>query len=200
MKFKKDADGKLVLDDDGDPIAVSDKGEPIDLSKVVALGKHERIASERDEYKGEVEKLRTQIDELSAKSGSVEDLQKQITELKEKAESDKDDFEKRLTDKDAEFAANAKDHAIDVALLGVGVDKGMLRAAKALVDPGKMTLSDDGALIGFDGERFKTDYPSLIGSSATLATGAPPSGSAGTDDLDKLDMDAYAKARTSASD
>jgi hypothetical protein len=200
MKFKKDAEGKLVLDESGDPIAISDKGESIDLSKVVALGKHERIASERDEYKGEAEKLRKQIDELSAKSGSVEELQKQITDLQEKATQDSEEFDKKLADKDAEFAANTKDHAIDVALLGVGVDKGMLRAAKALIDSEKMTLADDGTLIGFDGEKFKTDYPSLIDSSAPVDMGAPPSGSASGADLEEMDMDAYAKARMPKAD
>ncbi|MDY0087979.1 MAG: hypothetical protein RBS78_05465 [Coriobacteriia bacterium] len=58
MKFKKDTEGMLVLDESGDPIAISDKGE--------------------------AEKLRKQTDELSAKSGSVEDLQKQITDLQDK--------------------------------------------------------------------------------------------------------------------
>jgi hypothetical protein len=194
VKFKKDDEGKLVLDDAGDPIAISESGEVIPLDKVVSLGKHERVASERDEYKTEVENLRKQIDDLSAKGGSVEEMQKQIDDLKAKAEADKTDFEKRLSDKDVEFAARSKEHAIETALVGAGIPNERLKAAKALIDTEKVELSN-GQLTGLDLESFKKDNGYLFDAGKKVASAAPASG-VSTEDLEKLDMDAYVEARS----
>ena len=171
MKFKKDEEGKLVLDDNGDPIAVTESGEVIPLDKVVSLGKHTRVEAERDEYKGEVEKLRGQIDELSKQGGDAEELKAQIEELKTKSDAAKTESEQRIADKDAEIAELAKGHAIDTALLGAGVPEARLKAAKALLDIDKVELSND-QLTGLDVETFKKDNAYLFDTTTTSSAAA----------------------------
>ncbi len=166
MKFRKDDDGKLVLDDNGDPIAVSDKGNVIDLTKIVSEDKHNRIASEREEYKSKVEELQKQIGELSAKSESAEELQKQIAELKASATESESEWKAKLE-------AREKDHALDTALLGAGVPDKLLKAAKAMIDPEK----------GFEPESFKSEYPSFFAPVKRKDSAGQPAGTEDGSDL-----------------
>lgn len=142
MKFKKDGDGKLVLDDNGDPIAISAGSEPIDLTKVVSIAKHDRVAGERDEHKER-----------------AESLQKQITGLQEQVSKDTKEFERELADKDAEFAAKAKGFAIDGAMgvaataLASGVKEGadLERYLRGVADAATIAGTD----LGDMGQIFK---------------------------------------------
>ena len=171
VKFKKDDEGKLVLDDAGDPIAIDGEGNVIPLDKVVSLGKHQRVEGERDDYKAQAGKLQKQIEDLSAKGGDAEALQKQIDELKASAATEKDELEKKLSDKDTEFARATKDHAIDTALLGAGVPAERIKAARALLDVDKVELSN-GMLTGLDVESFKKDNAYLFETAGSAASAA----------------------------
>lgn len=173
MKFKKDDEGKLVLDDAGDPIAITESGEVIPLDKVVSLGKHTRIETERDELKVENAKLTTQIGELSKLSGDKEALEKRIAEITEGSEKTKTELESRLAAKD-------KEYALDTALLGAGVPADRLKAAKAYVDMEKVAV-EGGKLSGLDVESFKKDQPYLFGPTPTVDSAAPSRGAGGTD-------------------
>jgi seryl-tRNA synthetase len=173
MKFKKDAEGKLVLDDDGNPIAVDGDGNVIPLDKVVALGKHQRIESERDEYKTEAETLRAQIAELQKAGGDKEELEKKLAEITAGSETAKADFEARM-------AARDKEYAMDTALLGAGVPVGRLKAAKALIDTEGIAVVN-GKLDGLDLDAFKKDNDYLFEASTTVDTGAANRGATGVD-------------------
>lgn len=189
MRFKKDDEGGLVLDESGDPIAVSDKGDVIDLSKVVSLSKHERIATERDEYKGQLEGLQARIEELSAKAEGNDALQSQIAEIKAKAETDRAELEGRLS-------SAATEYALDTALLGAGVEADRLKAARAYVERDKLTIDESGRLSGLDIDALKADHAFLFGPLSTTSSGGDPAGFVESD-LSRMDMDAYAKARAS---
>jgi hypothetical protein len=168
MKFKKDDEGKLVLDDNGDPIAIDAQGETIPLDKVVSLGKHQRIEGERDEYKAQAEKLTGQIAELQKTSGDKEELAKQLADLVADSEKTKADFETKM-------AARDKEHALDTALLKAGVKPDALKGAKAYVDLEALKL-DDEALSGLDLEAFKKDKPYLFGTGTPVDSAAPSRG------------------------
>lgn len=174
MKFKKDEEGKLVLDEDGDPIAVSEKGEVIPLDNVVSLGKHQRVETERDTLKEQVEKMTADLEAIKANAGDTDALKKQIDELTEQAANAKTEFETKLT-------ATERDHAIETALLGAGcVDT---KAARAHIDFDAVKLAD-GKLSGLDLESFKTDRPYLFGSETLLKSAASTSGTPSEPDVD----------------
>ncbi len=173
MKFKKDADGNLVLDVNGDPIAVDGQGETIPLDKVVSLGKHQRIETERDEYKSKVEELTGQIGDLQKLSGDKEALEAKFAEVTKSAETSKTEFEAKL-------AARDKEHVLDTTLLGAGIDIKRLKAAKALIDQEGIAVVN-GKLDGLDLESFKKDNDYLFGATTTVDTGAASRGAAGVD-------------------
>lgn len=188
MRFKKDDEGKLVLDDGGDPIAIDSAGEVIPLDKVVSLGKHQRIEGERDELKTEVEKLRGQVTELQKVSGDKEALEKKLAEITDGAEKAKTDLETRM-------AARDKEYALDTALLKAGCRD--TKAARAHVDLEALKL-DGEALAGFDADTFKKDRPYLFEASTKVDSAAASKGAGGgltNDDLEKMSMDEYAAAR-----
>lgn len=178
MKWKKDEEGALVLDGDGNPIAVSESGEVIPLDKVVALGKHQRVESERDEYKAQADKLAAQIAELEKNAGDKEALAAQLAEMKAEAEKAAADF-------DARMAVRDREHALDTALLGAGVPAPRLKAAKALIDPEALTLTD-GKLAGLDLDAFKADAAYLFETAAPVASAAASRGAAGDADDAKM--------------
>lgn len=177
MRFKKNEDGSLVLDDDGNPIAIDGDGNTIPLDKVVSLGKHQRIEGERDEYKAEAEKLRGEIGDLKKSAGNAEELKAKVDELTAATETAKTDFESKM-------AAREKEHALDTALLASGVKPAALKAAKVYVDLDKLEL-DGEALNGFDAETFKKDQPFLFDAQSTVSTGGPSRGSGGGTDEDQ---------------
>jgi vacuolar-type H+-ATPase subunit I/STV1 len=191
VKWKKDDEGKLVLDDSGDPIAIDESGNAIDLSRVVAAGKHERVVSERDEYKTKAGDLEKQIDDLKQSVGNADELKTKVEELTSKAEQEKSEFETRLAAKD-------KEYALDTALLDAGVPGKRLKAAKALIDLESVKV-DDGKLAGLDLAAFKKDNSYLFETVQPKKTAAPSS-SPSVEDLEKMDMDEYAKARSGKSD
>lgn len=174
MKFKKDDEGKLVLDDNGDPIAISESGEVIPLDKVVSIGKYQRVEEERDEAKKQLTALTTKVSDLEKVSGDKEALEKQIAEIKETAEKEKGELETRI-------AARTRDYALDTALLGSGVPADRLKAAKAYIDAEKLELDGD-ALKGFDAEAFKKDHVFLFETTESSSSAAPSRGGAGEGD------------------
>lgn len=184
MKFKKDDEGTLVLDDAGDPIAVTETGEVIPLDKVVSLGKHQRIEGERDELKAKVAELEGQIAELGKGSADAEALKAKVDELTAKVETDKTEFEARMAVRD-------KEYALDTALLAAGCRD--TKAARAHVDMDGLKV-EGGRLAGFDPESFKKDRPYLFGPAETQSSAAP-SGGAGALDPEKMSMAEYAEAR-----
>lgn len=186
MKFKKDDDGKLVLDEKGDPIAISESGEVIPLDKVVSQAKHQRIETERDELKGQLEKLQGQVAGLEKVSGDKEALEKQLVEIREAAEREKGELEGRMT-------ARAREYALDTALLASGIPADRLKAAKAYVDAEKLEL-DGEKLKGFDLESFKKEHEYLFEGTQSLAGGLPPRGGVKLDP-ESMSVDEYAKAR-----
>lgn len=172
MKFKKDEDGKLVLDDNGDPIAVGESGEVIPLDKVVSLIKHERIATEREEYKTKVGELEGQIATLKESVGNAEELKAKVEELTTATETAKTEFEARLA---TEIGTREREYALDTTLLGAGVPQGRLKAAKALIDAESVKL-EDGKLQGFDIDAFKKDNDYLFTATQSVDVGAQPRG------------------------
>lgn len=184
MKFKKDDEGKLVLDDNGDPIAVSESGEVIPLDKVVSLGKHQRIEGERDELKAKVAELEGQIAELAKGAGDAEALKAKVEELTAKVEADKTEY-------DARMAVRDKEYALDTALLKAGCRD--TKAARAHVDIESAKV-EDGKLVGLDLEAFKKDKPYLFGQVETHSSAAASSG-AGALDPEKMSVSEYAEAR-----
>jgi len=190
MKFKKDDEGRLVLDEHGDPIAISEQGEVIPLDKVVSLGKHARVETERDEFKAEVGRLRDQIAELSKVTGDKDALEKRLAEITAGAEKTKADLESLL-------AARDKEYALDTALLGAGVPSDRLKAARALIDTEKLAVAD-GGLTGFDAESFKKDAPYLFAPAPKVDSAAASRGVTGAvsiEEAEKMSVGEYAKAR-----
>lgn len=187
MRFKKDDEGKLVLDDGGDPIAIDSAGEVIPLDKVVSLGKHQRIEGERDEYKTRVETLEAQISELQKVSGDKDELEKKLTEMAADAEKTRTDLESRMAAKD-------KEYAVEAALLKAGCRD--TTAARAHVDMDAIKI-EDASLKGLDIEAFKKDRPYLFGPSDTVDTAPPLRGAGGISnaDLEAMSVDEYAAAR-----
>jgi vacuolar-type H+-ATPase subunit I/STV1 len=170
VKFKKNEDGTLVLDGDGNPIAVDEGGEVIDLTKVVAVGKHQRIVDELGQTKTRVDELEGQIGDLQKVAGNAEELKTKVEELSGTLETSKSEFSEQLAAKD-------KEYALDTALLAAGVPSDRLKAAKALVDPAGLTLHDN-RLVGLDLDSFKKDNDYLFAattavSSAAASAGAP---------------------------
>lgn len=173
MKFKKDDEGKLVVDDKGDPIAITEEGEVIPLDKVVSLGKLQRVESERDEHKAQVERLSGQIEDFKKVSGDKEALEERISEVTESSAREKAELEARM-------AARAKEYALDTALLGAGVPSARLKAAKALVDSESLKL-DGEKLFGLDVETFKKDNAYLFDAAVVVDSAAAARGTGGSD-------------------
>lgn len=174
MNWKKDEEGALVLDENGDPIALSDKGEVIPLDKVVALGKHQRVEAERDELKARVEQMTADLEELKGKAGDNDALKEQIEKLSADAEAAKSEFEVKLS-------AAERDHAIEAALLGAGcIDT---KSARAHIDADGVKLID-GKLDGLDLEAFRTDRPYLFEADTKVKSAAPSSGAPTEPDID----------------
>lgn len=186
MKFKKDDEGKLVLDDSGDPVAIDSEGNTIPLDKVVSLGKHKRIEDERNELKSKVDELTKQIGDLQKVAGDAEATKAKLDELVKTAEESQADFEARM-------AARDREYALDIALRDAGVPKDLITGAKAYI--GEEVRYEGGRLTGFDAESFKKERPFLFPKQETFNAGAPPSGGGGGEDLGKLDMDSYVEAR-----
>lgn len=176
MRFKKDEEGNLVLDDNGDPIAISESGEVIPLDKVVSLGKHQRVEGERDELKRQLGELQGQVEDLKKSAGDKDELEKKLTEISEGAEKAKADFEGRMASRD-------KEHALETALLKAGCRD--TKAARAHVDMEAVSL-DGETLKGFDAESFKKDRPYLFDATKKGAAGAPPKGTGDDDDEAQL--------------
>lgn len=182
MKFKKDEEGKLVLDDNGDPIAVDEKGDAIDLSKVVAAGKHERVTGELEEYKAKVGDLEAKIEDLNKSVGNAEELKVKVAELTEATEKAKADFESKLAERETEFASKERDNAIDKALLGAGLQgENRLKAARALIDM-EAVKYEDGKLSGLDLDTFKQENDYLFATGKTVKTALKSDGSGSEDD------------------
>ncbi len=173
LKFKKDAEGKLVLDDDGNPIAIDGQGEVIPLDKVVSLGKHQRIETERDEYKDQLATLKGEVESLKTSAGNAEELKTKIEELTTKSATAETEFEKKI-------AARDKEYVLDTALLGAGVPAARIKAAKALIDSEKVAVVN-GKLDGLDLDAFKKDNDYLFGETTTVSSAAASSGTAATD-------------------
>jgi hypothetical protein len=171
LTFKKDAEGKLVLNDEGDPILIE---------KVVLEEKHERVktelANERDDLKTQVDELTKQIGEVQKSTGDAEALKAQLETIT-KAHAD---FQ---ADADARMAAKDREYALDTALLGAGIPSERLKAAKALV--GDVELKD-GKLAGFDAEAFKKDNAYLFPQQDKFSTGAASSGQANNEEAEQL--------------
>jgi vacuolar-type H+-ATPase subunit I/STV1 len=182
MKFKRDAEGKLVLDDHGNPILVDDDGKELALDalapvkegddkKVVSLGKYERVEGERDEYKKQLTTLQGEVEGLKTSAGDADALKSKVEELTSGTAKLTEEF-------DAKMAARDKEHALDTALLGAGVKPAALKAAKAYVDLDTLKLEGE-ALSGLDLETFKKDQAFLFAPVTKVATGAPSRGGAG---------------------
>ena len=174
MEWRKDEDGKLVLDDNGNPIAVDSKGEVIPLDKVVSLGKHQRIEAERDEHKAQAERLAVQIAELEKNAGDKDALTAQLAEMKAEAEKAATDFEARMATRD-------KEYALDTMLLGAGVPAPRLKAAKALIDTEALALVN-GKLDGLDLDAFKADAGYLFDAPAVKDSAAVSRGTGNSGD------------------
>jgi hypothetical protein len=188
MKFKKDDEGKLVLDDAGDPIAIAENGDVIPLDKVVSLGKHARVEEERDAFKEKAAKLEGQIAELSKLPGQTEELKKKLDEMTEAAAKERTEFEGRMSARDKEFA-------LETALLKAGcLDT---KAARAHVDMDKLSIGEDGKLAGFDAESFAKDKSYLFEPPRKVDSAGPSRSASGysQEDIDKMSVDEYKKAR-----
>lgn len=185
MKFKKDDEGRLMLDENGDPIAVTESGEVIPLDKVVSLGKHQRIEGERNELKAQVDELTKQIGELQKVAGDAEATKAQLETLAKTAADSQADFESRM-------AARDREYALDIALRDAGVPRDLVKGAKAYI--GEDVKYEGGKLTGFDAESFKKERPFLFPAQETFDTGAPSRGSAQLDP-EKMTVGEYAEAR-----
>lgn len=97
-------------------------------------------------------------EELKKQKEAVEERDKQLTELK-KAAGDNETLTKQISDlqkanadqkkaHEAEIAQLRLDNAVDTALTAAGAKNS--KAVKALLDMGKVTLADDGQLIGWN--------------------------------------------------
>lgn len=177
MKFKKDDEGKLVLDDSGDPIAIDNEGNTIPLDKVVSLGKHQRIEDERNELKAKVDELTKQIGDLQKVAGDAEATKTKLEELAKTAEEAQADFEARM-------AARDREYALDIALRDAGVPKDLITGAKAYI--GDEVRYEGGRLTGFDAESFKKERPFLFPKQETFGTGAPPSGAPANEEAERI--------------
>lgn len=95
LKFKKDDDGNLVLNDAGDPIYVDDDGKDSDLDVNSLLSNLDKVNSESASRKREIAKLKEQAAKLEgidpekarADRAKVKELEKQ--ELEKKGEYEK---------------------------------------------------------------------------------------------------------------
>lgn len=190
MRFKKDEDGKLVVDENGDPIAIDSEGNPIPLDKVISEGKHTRLLSrveqERDTYKEELEKLRAQVDELSKITNDKEELEKQLATIREESAKTKEELERALQERE-------RTYALDTLLLGAGVPKERLRAAKALIDEVEV---EDGQVKGFDLDAFKKENAYLFAQPQVGNTAMPQRSAGGkptVEELGKMPIDEYKK-------
>lgn len=172
MNWKKDEDGALVLDENGDPIALSESGEVIPLDKVVSLGKHARVESERDELKAQVDKLAADIEALNASAGDAEKLKAEVERITAESETAKTEWEGKLASREKEFA-------IESELLRAGCRD--TKAARAHIDADALELKD-GNLSGLDLESFKKDRAYLFDKPKKVDTGLPPSGTESPDD------------------
>lgn len=83
--------------------------------------------------------LNKQLEEVKKSAGASEDLKKQITDLQAQQAAAKTAYEKELT-------ATKRGYAIDQALTSAKAKN--IKAVKALLDDSKLTLGDDGTLIG----------------------------------------------------
>jgi len=179
LRYKKDDEGKLVLDDNGDPVL---------LDRVVLEEKHARISDERDQLKTQLEELRGQVDGLEKLSGDKEALEKQLVEIKEAAEREKGEFETRMAERDRQYA-------LDTALLGAGLKPERLKAAKALIEGVEVK---DGKLEGLDVESFRKENEYLFDVPKEGGSGLPPRGAGGQlsqEEIDRMSVDEYAAAR-----
>jgi len=181
LTYKKDAEGKLVLDDNGDPVL---------LDRVVLAEKHERIAAERDELKTRVDDLDGRIKELSEASGTAEELKAKVDELTAAQEKTASEYEQRMAEREREYA-------LDTALLGAGLKPERLKAAKALIEGVEIR---DGKLEGLDLEAFKGANEYLFDVPKEGSAGLPPRGAGGAltqEEIDRMSVDEYAEARKS---
>jgi TolA-binding protein len=162
LKDKKDDDGNLVLDENGDPIL---------LDRVVLEEKHQRIAEERDQLKAQLDDLRGQVEELEKVTGDKAALEKQLADIREAAEKQTSELQSRLAEREREYM-------LDTVLLGAGLKPERLKAAKALIEDVKV---EDGKLVGLDVEEFRKANEYLFDMPKEGGTGLPPRGPAAED-------------------
>lgn len=135
MKFKEEL-SKLGLTEE----QVKSVGTLID-GQFVPKGTFNEINEENKTLKASVAERDKQLDELKKASGDNADLQAQITELQ------------RINNEqqkahDAEMKQLKFDNAVDAALTAAGAKNS--KALKALLDLGKISLDDNGKLLGFN--------------------------------------------------
>lgn len=112
-----------------------------ELGAYVEKSKHDEIVEENKALKKSVSDRDKQLDELKAATGDNAELKKQIEDLQRK------NTEQEKAHR-AELAQIRLDNAIDAALTAAGAKN--TKAARALLDTGKVKMGDDGKLSGLD--------------------------------------------------
>lgn len=124
-------DGSYIKNDDG---------------AYIPREKFNELNEDVKQLKQQVKERDNQLEELRKQAKDSEELQEQIKELQEKNEETQQEYEDRIQQQ-------RFDHAVEQALMKQEAKN--VKAAKALLDTDKISLDDNGNLIGLE-EQVKT--------------------------------------------
>jgi len=132
-------------------VTVVDPNDPM-----VPKRRLDEVIAERNRYKELVEERDAQLADLKAGAKDNEVLKAQIAELQAKNKQAAEDYEKQLKEQRFAFAV---ERAVAKA------DARNVKAVMALLDTSKISLDDNGNLLGFEAqiEKLKESDPYLFG-------------------------------------
>jgi len=170
---------------------MGDKKLIINDGTYIPIDKFNEANESKKEYKKQLEERDKQLAELKTKAVGNEELTKQFEELKLKNEEATKQYEEKLKKQTFDFKLEAE----------LNKAKGKnIKAIKALLDESKIIVDGDN-LIGLDDQlkALQTSDGYLFGETTPIGSGTNPPGGGNKsytmDDLGKLSMDDYIKAR-----
>jgi len=152
--------------------AIGDKELIINDGSYIPKSRFDEVNNERNSLKEQLQERDKQLEDLKKQAKDSEELQNQIKQLQKQNEETQQEYEQRLNEQKFDFA-------VEQALLKHEAKN--VKAVKALLNSEKISLDDNGNLIGLEEQvkELKENEPYLFGKevkgrSPTENTNPPP--------------------------
>ena len=136
--------------------ALGDKELIVNDGNYIPKSRFDEVNNDRNSLKEQIKERDKQLEDLKKQAKDSEELQNQIKDLQTQNDETQKQYEQRI--KEQKF-----DHALEQALMKEQAKN--VRAAKALLDKEKISLDDNGNVIGLDEQlkAVKESDPYLFG-------------------------------------